>query len=683
MAAQLKQAPKRQRARGEHGTRASSRERSTSLWLGSILFVATIIAYIPALKGGFIWDDPDYVTNNHALRSAEGLWDIWTNPRSIPQWYPLVHTSYWIEYHLWGLNPFGYHLVNVLLHAGGALLLWKLLKKLNVPGAWLAAAVFALHPIHVESVAWVTERKNTLSAFLYFGAALAYLRTIFAEPLKDDSALAGSLATRETSIILGRDWMWYAIAFVLFAGAMFSKTVSCSFPAAVLLMIWWKRGRLRLRDVYPLIPFFILGIALAMETSHLEKTRVGASGPEWTYAPTLVGELVFRTLVAGRAIWFYAWTNLCPINLAFIYSRWHIAIASWWQYLFPISVALVVFSLYFLRRKIGRAPLVAILFFIGTLFPALGYFNVYPMRFSWVADHFQHLASVGFTTLFAAIIWRFMPSERARWIVSAVILLPLAILTFRQTTVYEDPVTLWQDTLRKSPNSWMVYTNLGNALVQEGKIDEAIPYHEQALKLAPNLHDTHWNVGEGLMRRADREPDPAKRDAMIDAAEAQFKRAMEINPNGFAPAYDSLGKIEMSYRHNLEAAEKYFKRAVEIAPQWDEANYDYGRLLEKMGRIDEAIDHYRTAVAYKPDYADAHEHLGILLAQQGQLNEATWNFHELVRLEPDNPQAHVYLAAVLMKRQMTGEAIAELHAALRLAPNHPLARQLLHQLTGE
>ncbi len=658
-----------------------SRERSKSLLLGLILFVATIAAYLPALKGGFIWDDPDYVTNNHALRSAEGLWDIWTNPRSIPQWYPLVHTSYWIEYHLWGLDPFGYHLVNVLLHAGGALLLWKLLTKLKVPGAWLAAAIFALHPIHVESVAWVTERKNTLSAFLYFSAALAYLRTAFGEELRDPHLAAG-LAPREPRLTQDT-WIWYALSFVLFAGAMFSKTVSCSFPAAILLLIWWKRGRLRLRDFYPLIPFFILGIALAMETSHLEKYRVGARGPEWTYAPTLAGELVFRTLVAGRAVWFYAWTNLFPINLAFIYSRWHIAIAAWWQYLFPISAALVVFSLFFLRRKLGRGPLVAILFFIGTLFPALGYFNVYPMRFSWVADHFQHLASVGFTTLLAAIVWRWLPSKRIRWTASAIILVPLAVLTFRQSMIYEDAVTLWQDTLQKSPDSWMVYTNLGNALVQQGKIDEAIPYHEKALKLAPNLHDTHWNVGVGLMRRADR--DPANRDKLVDEAEKEFKKAMEINPNGFAPAYDSLGKIEMSYREtpdHLEKAEKYFQRAVEIAPQWDEANYDYGRLLEMTGRIDQAIEHYRTAIAYKPDYAEAHEALGKLLLQKNLLEEATWNFHELVRLQPNNPQAHALLAAALMERRMLGEANIELRAALNLDPNNVLARHLMQRLNG-
>jgi tetratricopeptide (TPR) repeat protein len=680
MAAQLKQAPARRRARSGPLEKARARERSISLLLGAVLVVATVVAYWPALKGGFIWDDPDYITNNHQLRSAEGLWEIWTNTRSIPQWYPLVHTTYWIEYHLWGLAPLGYHLVNVLLHAGGALLLWKLLKKLQVPGAWLAAAIFALHPVHVESVAWVTERKNTLSAFLYFSAALAYLRTKFGEALRIESDhLAAGLAPRELTIS-AHDWTWYAFSFLLFAGAMFSKTVSCSFPAAVLLVIWWKQNRIRLRNVYPLIPFFVLGLALAMVTSHLEKYRVGARGPEWTYAPTLAGELVYRTLVAGRAVWFYAWTNLFPINLAFIYSRWHIDVAKGWQYLFPASAALVVFALFFLRHKLGRGPLVAVLFFIGTLFPALGYFNVYPMRFSWVADHFQHLASVGLTTLLAAIVWRAFPSDRARWIASAIILLPLAVLTFRQSIIYEDAETLWRDTLEKSPDSWMVYTNLGNALVQKGKIDEAIPYHEKALELGPNLHDTHWNVGVGLMRKAER--DPAHRDALIAQAEAQFKKAMEINPNGFAPAYDSLGKIEMSYRNNLEAAEKYFKRAVEIAPTWDEGNYDYARLLERTGRINEAIDHYRTAIAYKPDYAEAHERLGNLLVQQGQLEEATWNFHELVRLQPGNPQAHVYLAAVLMRRQMIGEAMAELRTALAIDPSNRLARQMMQQLSG-
>ncbi|HTL28733.1 MAG TPA: tetratricopeptide repeat protein, partial [Tepidisphaeraceae bacterium] len=574
----------------------------------------------------------------------------------------------WIEYHLWGLNPLGYHIVNVLLHAGGAALLWLLLRKLSVPGAWLAAGLFALHPIHVESVAWVTERKNTLSAFLYFAAGLAYLKTLFAEPI----------LSREPSnrAISQQDWVWYAIAFLLFAGAMFSKTVSCSFPAAILLVIWWKRGtlRLRLREILPLVPMLVVGFVLAMVTSHLEKTRVGARGPEWTYAPTLWGELLFRTLIAGRAVWFYLWTNLWPINLAFIYERWHIATAAWWQYLFPLTAALLVITLFMLRNRVGRGPLVAVLFFIGSLFPALGYFNVYPMRFSWVADHFQHLASVGIATLLAAIVWTSTRgSDRNRWIVSAIILIPLAVLTFRQSMIYEDAETLWRDTLAKSPNSWMVYTNLGNALAQKGKYDDAIPYHEKALELAPNLHDTHWNVGVGLMRKG-----------KIDEAEIEFKKAMAINPSGFAPAYDSLGKLEMSYRNNLDAAEKYFKRAVEIAPTWGEANYDYARLLERTGRVDQAIEHLRTAVANQPESADAHELLGKLLAQKHLLEEATWNFHELTRIQPNNPDAHVYLAAVLIDRGMFADANVELDAALRLNPNHPLARRLKQRLvTGQ
>jgi tetratricopeptide (TPR) repeat protein len=667
MAVPVKQASKAPSAKPSRKVKrvVAPRERRTNWLLGAILVIATIVVYAPAIGGGFIWDDPDYIVNNYALRNIQGLWDIWTNIRSIPQWYPLVHTTYWIEYHIWGLWPAGYHIVNVLLHAAGALLLWKLLRKLNVPGAWLAAAIFALHPIHVESVAWVTERKNTLSAFLYFAAALAYLKTSFGSVL---------VSMEETSLS-PRDWKWYALSFLLFAGAMFSKTVSCSFPAAVLLAIWWKRGRLRLRDIYPLIPFFILGLTLAMVTSHLEKYRVGARGPEWTYAPTLMGELVFRTLVAGRAIWFYLWTNIYPVNLAFIYSRWHISTKLPWQYLFPICAALLVISLFMLRRRIGRGPVVAILFFIGTLFPALGYFNVYPMRFSWVADHFQHLASVGVTTLLAAILWKFVRGrERNRWIASAVVLAPLAVLSFHQSMIYQNAETLWRDTLKKSPDSWMVYTNLGNALVQEGKIDEAIPYHEKALQLAPNLHDTHWNVGVGLMRRG-----------KIDEAEAEFKKAMAINPNGFAPAYDSLGKIEMSYRNtpdHMQKAEAYFKRAIEIAPSWGEGNYDYARLLERTGRIPEAIEHLRIAVANKPDYADAHELLGKLLAQTHQLEEATWNFHELVRIRPNDPNAHVYLAAVLMERGMNAPAQAELRAALQIDPNHPLARRLMQQLNG-
>ncbi|MFZ5830616.1 MAG: O-GlcNAc transferase, partial [Planctomycetota bacterium] len=345
------------------------------------LLVMPFAAYIPAIRGGFIWDDDAYVVHNQTLRSLDGLRRIWFEPMSIPQYYPLVHTSFWVEYQAWGLWPAGYHAVNVALHSLTSLMLYVVLRRLALPGAWLASALFAIHPVHVESVAWITERKNVLSGLFYVLSFLAYLRFL-------DARKTGARAT----------WSWYLAACLLFIGAMLSKTVACSLPAAILLVHWWKQGRIGWRELAPTLPLFAVGLSLGLTTAYLERVHVGASGDEfhWTFLE--------RCLIAGRALWFYAAKLLVPVRLTFFYPRWKIDATNPVQWAYPIGAMALVAALWFARHRLGRGPLVAVLFFGGTLFPALGFINVYPMRYSFVADHFQYLASIGILALFAAAI---------------------------------------------------------------------------------------------------------------------------------------------------------------------------------------------------------------------------------------------------------------------------------------
>jgi hypothetical protein len=338
------------------------------------LVLLALAAYAPVISGGFIWDDDAYVTENATLRSVDGLRRIWFEPIASPQYYPLVFTTFWAEYRMWGLSPAGYHLTNVLLHGFNGVLLWFGLRALRAPAPWLIAAVFVLHPVHAESVAWVTERKNVLSGLFYLAAALAYFR--FSPPEAGD--------TRHP-----HRWGWYFVALGLFVCALLSKTVTATLPAALLLMLWWRRGSVRWRDVVPLAPFFLAGVVLGLYTVWLEKHHVGATGQDWTLSP------VDRCLVAGRALWFYAGKLGWPADLSFIYPRWSVDAGAAWQYVYPVAVVVVLVGLWVARRRVGLGPLVACLFFAGTLFPALGFFDVYPMRFSFVADHFQYLASAG------------------------------------------------------------------------------------------------------------------------------------------------------------------------------------------------------------------------------------------------------------------------------------------------
>jgi tetratricopeptide (TPR) repeat protein len=647
----------------------------------AFLLIATLICYSRAIIAGYIWDDPQYVLTNQTLRTFAGLADIWLHPTSLPQWYPLVHTTFWIEYHLVGTRPMLYHIDNILLHAISGILLWRLLRKLEVPGAFFAACIFAVHPVMVESVAWITERKNCLSMVFYllsmwvylFKSGFGFRGSGFGE--ENDLYSPDTRNPRPETRFPNR---FYFIALALFLAALFSKTVTASLPVAILLILWWKRGRMRLRDLTPLIPFFLLGAALGSYTGYLEKHHVGANGDT---IQEFRLDVVQRCLIAGRAIWFYLGKLFCPHPLTFIYPRWDaIDHPTPVQWIYPAAVIAVTIALFFLRKKIGRGVLAAWLFFCVTLFPALGFVNVYPMRFSFVADHFQYHASSGIITLSAAGIGAFAHRtrrmRRAIYLAEFVVFLGLGSLTFAQCGIYKDAETLWRDTLSKNPHSWMVNTNLGNALAAEKKYDEAIPYHMHALALAPNLYDTHWNVGEAYMR----ENRPA------DALE-EFNESLQINPQ-FAPAYMSLGELAFAQGDPSKAIENYNK-ALTIAPEYGDAHYYLAIALEQqanelkqkaqqsknaedaqawMAKLNEVIGHYRIAVAANPDDRDAHYNLATCLIEIQQFDEAIWNLREAVRIDPTYVPAWTNLGSALYQSSHFPDAADAFRQALAIDP---------------
>jgi tetratricopeptide (TPR) repeat protein len=567
-------------------------------WYWGLLLVGLVfVAYLPALGCGFIWDDESYVTENLTLRSLAGLRQIWFTPAATPQYYPLVHSGFWLEYHLWGLAPLGYHIVNVLLQGVAAWLLYSVLARLRVPGAWLAAAIFALHPVQVESVVWVTERKNVLSAVFYFASALAYLRF---SPIEEIAAQAKSR------------WNWYFLALILFIAALLSKTVTCSLPAAILLAIWWKRGRLRWSDVSPLTPFFVAGACLGMFTSWAEKYRVGAEGPQWalTFAQ--------RFLVAGRAVWFYAEKLACPVHLTFVYPRWEINAGQWWQWLFPAAAIGVVATLWLMRARLGRGPLAAVLLFGGTLGPALGFVNVYPMRFSFVADHFQYLAAVGLIILAAAWIIRW-----PRWTV-ALLLAALASLTWWQIGMYRDPETLWRTTLARNPNAFLAHNELGVILIKKGQLQEASDHFLKVLETHPDDVDARCNLGLILFE-----------NGQIDDAGLQFRRALGIEPNSEL-AHNGIGSV-----------------------------------LLRQGQVDEAVTHFRKAVSLNPADVNARLNLGLAFAQKHQLDDAISEFEKCIVVSPETAAAQANLGDIFLKKGRVDESLAHYQAALALQPANP------------
>ncbi len=612
-------------------------------WLWLALTALALFAYLPALTGGFIWDDDSYIIQNKTLRSLHGLWQIWFEPTSIPQYYPLVHTTFWLEYHLWGLHPTGYHVANVLLHALTAFLMGCTLTRLKLPGAWLAAVIFALHPVEVESVAWITERKNVLSAVFYFAAALAYLRF--------DPLLPGADSHR-------RPWGWYALALGLFVAALLSKTVTCSLPAAILLAAWWKSGRLELRRILPLIPFFVLGAGLGFVTAWLEKHHVGAEGAAWSFVFSQ------RCLIAGRALWFYAAKLLWPVPLTFTYARWQIDATQWWQWLFPLGALAVAAGLWLARRRLGRGPLAAVLFFAGTLAPALGFINLYPMRYSFVADHFQYLASIGLIVPCAAGLARIgkvrtpSPKKSGRGhlpLISATIALVIILgsLTWKQAGIYRNLETLWRDTLLKNPHCWLAHNNLGLELENQGKLDEAFHQYEEALPLAPDFPETYNNLGNSLMRKG-----------RIDEAIDDYRKAIQINPR-YVDALNSLG-VALGMQGDYTNAIVCLRESLRLQPGYARAHGNLGNVLRAQHDLDGATREYTEAIRLDPGNASLYRNLGLVLEDRGLFGLAAPNYQEALRLEPASTDVHFRLAGVLARLGRREEAITELKATLQL-----------------
>jgi tetratricopeptide (TPR) repeat protein len=524
---------------------------------------------------------------------------------------------------LWGDATLGYHLVNIVLHACSAWLVFLILRRLAIPGAMLAAAIFALHPVEVESVAWMTELKNTLSGVCYLASALTYLR------------FDSSRSRRE-----------YVAAFVLFVLALLSKTVTTTLPAALIVVFWWQRGTLRWReDVAPLLPFFGIGIAGGLLTASVERSQIGAQGAAFQFT------LVERCLIAGRAFWFYLWKLFWPTNLMFIYPRWRVSQQEAWQFLYPLAALALAAGLWALHKK-SRAPLAAMLLFAGTLFPALGFVNVYPFIFSFVADHFQYLAGVPIMALVSAAI----ATSAARWLrtpaavigACAVLVTPLAAVTWHQMYQYADAETLYRTTLEKNPSCWMCHNNLGELLMARSRtsapdpthaiLDEALDHFRMALSLNPNFAEAHNNRGSALLEL----------DRFADAA-AEYREAQRLKPD-IAMIRENLGLVERKRGFALQAAGRLdealaaYGEALAIDPNDSEAHGLVADVLAGEQKFADAIPHYQQFVAAHPHDGNGWTGLGVALIATGDRTAAIAAFERAVATDPNNPQFKANLA---------------------------------------
>ena len=567
------------------------------VWQGGLIVLLVFLAYLPAINGGFVWDDDSWTTNLSPLfQNLSGLRSIWFQPTALQQYYPLSGTTFWLDYQLWNVWTLPYHVENVLLHALAALLFWRLLLRLQLPGAWLASALFALHPVMAESAAWITERKNVLSLALYLGAFLAYLR--YAQGVTGDKCQV----TRTESIpspVTRHPSLFYWLAFVLFLCALLAKTTTFSLPAAILLMGWWQRGQIRWRaDMLPTLPFFALALGLCAVTAWLEKYHVGAEGSDFA--------LTFpqRCLIAGHAFWFYLSKLFWPANLCFVYPRWQTDPGVVWQWLYPATALGLLFTLWLARRRLGRGPVTALLFYVGTLFPVLGFLNAYGMRYSFVWDHWVYLPSLGIIALVVALVVRMAESLHKPAVVCgfAAIVLPLfAVLTWRQAGTFTDAETLWRATLARNPDCWIAHTILGSLLREQGNIEEALEHHHRAIQINPNSFEVLINLGTTLATKG-----------QTDEAIVCFRKAIQIEPNS-SKAFSNLG-LALAIKGQFDEAIENYRHAIQINPNQPKIFFHLGMALGQLGRNREAVAQYREALRLNPNQAEVLNNLAWLLA---------------------------------------------------------------------
>ncbi|HKQ47075.1 MAG TPA: tetratricopeptide repeat protein [Phycisphaerae bacterium] len=644
--------------------------------------IAIFAAYAPVYRAEFLWDDDEHVTTPE-LRSLHGLSRIWFDVGATQQYYPLLHSAFWIEHRMWGDRPLGYHLVNLALHAINAALVMLIVRRLlwDRAARWadataiLTAAVFALHPVHVESVAWISEQKNTLSAAFYLSAALSYLR-----------------------FDRTRRWGFYAAATAFFLLSLLTKPVTVTLPAAMLGIFWWQRGRMTRRDIVPLLPWFALSIASGLFAAWVEHSVIGAKGTAFELSAAQ------RLLLPGRVVAFYLSKLLWPTDLLFVYPRWTVDPTVWWQWLYPVGLIAGLTALGRLCRR-TRSPLAGVLFYVGSLFPVLGFFNVYLFLYTFVADHFQYLPSLGVIAVacgaLVAVVSR-IPRRGLQIAMLSPLPIVLGVLTFQQCGPYSDSRTMYETVLQKNPDCWMAYNNLGqlhanrgeleeaaryfsetirlnpkfaearnnlgHASIQLGRLDDAEAHLQEAIRLVPHYVNAHFNLG--LLR---------ERQGRREEAIAEYRMATGFDPHfvyGYLSASEQMakagesaealaeldrglaalqGRPDAAWLYKAKAAiftgEKKFteaipllERAVSLAPRMAEMHLQLAHALAQAGRLDDAVDAYQRTLAFDPGIAQAHYNVGVIRMAQGNFPEARANLEQALRLRPDYTEARERLA---------------------------------------
>ncbi len=516
-----------------------------------VLVLTSILFFWPALHAGFVFDDWILLLEQPMIHATDGLRRIWCTAEG-PDYYPVTWTVCWLQYRFWGAWPMGYHLVNFALHALNVVVLAYALKRLEIPGAFFAALVFAVHPVNVATVAWISEQKNILAMLFFLLTGLAYLR--FEHK--------------------GR-WRWYAVSLGCFLVSLLAKPAAAMWPILLLGLAWWIRGKVTLRDVWRSTPFLSLSIITGMLAIWFQGVRVLGGQPARTDG------FFSRLACASWAVWFYLYKALLPMRLCVIYPRWEIDPFNPVVYLPLALLVMIVAYFWHYRRTWGRQVLAGAGYFVVMLFPVLGFFDQGFYRYSFVADQWQYLPIIGVIALVVGGATHLLATERlgfsrkTAWIAGAIVVVFLGILSWNQTRLYVDDETLWRDTVAKNPTAWLAQYNLGIALANRGQLDGAIAAYNEALRYKPDDIETLNNLGGAYGMKGD-----------LDRARVQFMKVLALNP-GNSSGHANLGMVWFNQGHLAQAVDQ-FQTALRIEPQPIPIRLTLGIALGRMNRIAES-----------------------------------------------------------------------------------------------
>ena len=595
--------------------------------------------------------DDNIFTDAPAVRAWSGLWNIWFSPTDIEierHYWPILYTTFWLEHKLWGITPFGTHLVNLLLYMVNVLLLHHLLRRLSVPGSWAVAAVFALHPMHVESVAWAIGRKDLLCGLFCMACTLCWIRSA------DGGDDGPSQSLRTTPIV--RPGL-YVAALGLLVAAMLSKSVAVTLPVVFAILLWWKNGRVTGAEAWRIAPFFLVALCIA-----LADLSYYSSGPDFSsgYGP------VEKVTIAARALCFYAGKLVWPANLAVIYPLWDIEIGDVLSWGCVIVVVAVGVGLWYGRHRLGRGPFAGFAFFAVVLSPTLGFVDFAYMRLSLVADRYAYLAGIGVISVLigAAASRADGLSNQLRlgaWVLLVAVLAVFGKLTWDQAWVYQDRVTFYSHITSANPEVPM-YRNLADALRDAGRLEEALTASRIGLEQRPDAANAHNTHGATLFAM----------DRLEEAANS-FHRALQLHP-GQEHALRNMALTRKRQGRLVESL-RWYRQAIDNNPESALAQAGMGEVQFRLGQHKMAAELLENAIALRPDSLplSTHHFLAEALRQQQRHEEAITKYRDVLEIDPEFAYAHAGIGYALRQLKRYEEALEWLARSISLEPQSPAA----------